>query len=78
MNPKFTLTLASCICFSLLAIQPYSFHRCGKRTRHSNRSKEGRRKANKQNKAEHFQEQQCRKDLSAFNKKSDACGSERE
>ncbi len=24
MNPKFTLTLASCICFSLLTIQPYS------------------------------------------------------
>ncbi len=24
MNPKFTLTLASCICFSLLAVQPYS------------------------------------------------------
>ena len=24
MNPKFTLSLAGCICFSLLAIQPYS------------------------------------------------------
>ena len=24
MNPKFTLTVAGCICFSLLAIQPYS------------------------------------------------------
>jgi len=24
MNPKFTLTVAGCICFSLLTIQPYS------------------------------------------------------